>query len=182
MGIKKEFNNHKIINDAVIIYLERMDGTIYETIIDLEDLEYVKSLDLHWHLFVKQTGDVYAHATKYNGIINGKRSYSTFYLSQKIMRTDVGCIVDHKDHNTLDNRKSNLRITETTYNLKNRETRNKNNTTGFRNVCFFHGEYVVQLQINGKNKVLGKFKDVDDAGQFAEQMRQKYYGEFAGNN
>jgi hypothetical protein len=27
-----------------------------------------------------------------------------------------------------------------------------------------------------------KFKDVDEAGRFAEAMRKKYYGEFAGNN
>ena len=44
--------------------------------------------------------------------------------------------------------------------------------------------WVVQLQINKKNTVLGKFpKDqLEEAGKFAEQMRQKYYGKFAGNN
>lgn len=42
--------------------------------------------------------------------------------------------------------------------------------------------YHVQLQINGKNKVLGKFSDVHEAGRFAEEMRQKYYGEFAGKS
>lgn len=42
----------------------------------------------------------------------------------------------------------------------------------------------MQLQINKKNTVLGKFdyEDLDKAGQFAEEMRQKYYGEFAGSN
>jgi hypothetical protein len=42
--------------------------------------------------------------------------------------------------------------------------------------------WVVQLQIEGKNERLGKFKDVHEAGKFAEEMRQKYYGEFAGKS
>ena len=36
--------------------------------------------------------------------------------------------------------------------------------------------------INGKNTPLGKFDDVDEAGVFAEKMRQKYYKDFAGEN
>jgi hypothetical protein len=36
--------------------------------------------------------------------------------------------------------------------------------------------------INGKNTILGKFNDVDEAGNFAKEMRKKYYKDFAGNN
>lgn len=39
--------------------------------------------------------------------------------------------------------------------------------------------WIVQLQINGKNTKLGRFDDVDVAGKFAEEMRQKYYQNFA---
>ena len=44
--------------------------------------------------------------------------------------------------------------------------------------------WIVQLSINKKNTCLGKFEydELDKAGQFAEEMRQKYYGEFAGKN
>jgi len=40
----------------------------------------------------------------------------------------------------------------------------------------------VQLQIDGKNTTLKRFpKDqLDEAVIFAEEMRQKYYGEWAG--
>jgi hypothetical protein len=42
----------------------------------------------------------------------------------------------------------------------------------------------VQLQVNGKNTHLGRFKkdQLEEAGKFAEEMRQKYYGVFAGSN
>ena len=42
--------------------------------------------------------------------------------------------------------------------------------------------YWVQIMINGKNTLLGKFDDVDEAGEFAERMRQKYYKDFAGES
>ena len=92
--------------------------------------------------------------------------------------------IHHRNHNTLDNRKENLELISITENSRHRKGKNKNNTTGYRNVMYNkrykNKPYHVQLQIDGKNKVLGKFSDVDEAGTFAEEMRQKYYGEYAG--
>ena len=82
------------------------------------------------------------------------------------------------------NRKSNLRVISHSNNATNRKSRNKNNKSGYRNVCWDGYKWVVQLSIDGKNTHLGRFdyEDLDKAGKFAEEMRQKYYGEFAGNN
>jgi hypothetical protein len=43
---------------------------------------------------------------------------------------------------------------------------------------------MVQLQIDGKNTCLKRFKEneLEEAGKFAEEMRNKYYGEYAGNS
>jgi hypothetical protein len=94
--------------------------------------------------------------------------------------------VDHVLHDGLDNRRSNLRITDNSSNTKNRKSKNSNNTTGYRNVTHVTSDkktpYHVQLQINGKNTVLGKFADVDKAGKFAKEMRKKYYKEYKGRN
>ena len=94
--------------------------------------------------------------------------------------------MDHINHNTLDNRKENLRISEVLENSRHRKGKNKNNTTGYRNVLYIKSNtkhpYIVRLQINGKGVQLGKFADVHEAGTFAEEMRQKYYGEFAGDS
>ena len=82
------------------------------------------------------------------------------------------------------NRKENLRVILPNENLRNRESRNINNKSGFRNVSWDGHRWVVQLQINGKCVALGRFpyEQLEQAGLFAEQMRQKYYGEYAGNN
>ncbi len=89
-------------------------------------------------------------------------------------------IIDHKNHNGLDNRKENLRLVDRSKNAKHRDGKNKNNKSGYRNVCWIKGKWVVQLQIDGKNTRLGSFVDVNEAGRFAEKMREKYYGEFKG--
>lgn len=92
--------------------------------------------------------------------------------------------VDHINHNTLDDRKSNLRIITSGSNSMNRKGRNSNNKSGYRNVSWHKSinKWVVQLQIDGKNRVLGQFDDVHEAGRFAKEMRIKYYGEFAGED
>lgn len=90
--------------------------------------------------------------------------------------------VDHEDHNGLNNRSLNLRVLNPSQNTENRRGKNTNNKSGYRNVCWLKDEnrYVVQLQIDGKNTRLGYFNDVDKAGEYAEEMRQLYYGEFKG--
>jgi hypothetical protein len=62
--------------------------------------------------------------------------------------------VDHSNNNTLDNRKSNMRVVIESNNSKNRKGRNRNNKSGYRNVSLIKGKWVVQLQIDGKNKRL----------------------------
>lgn len=77
-------------------------------------------------------------------------------------------------------------MTETLYNTKHRKGKNSNNVSGYRNVTYMKNikkkPYHVVLMIRGKRTTLGKFSDVHEAGQFAEEMRQKYYGEFAGES
>ena len=124
----------------------------------------------------------YVFATVHVGVIDGKQKNKIVALHQFVLDTDK--FVDHIEHDTLDNRKSKLRIIDNKHNLRNRKGRNNNNKSGYRNVSWSNGEqkWIVQLQVDGKNTCLGKFpKDqLEEAGKFAEEMRKKYYGEFAG--
>ncbi len=147
-------NKYKIIDDKVIIYLETRDGQVFEAIIDVDDLDKVKQENLKWHVKYSETNSLYyCKATKYLGIINGKYKYKTIYLSQIILgfygRVKM---IDHKNHNPLDNRKDNLRLLNNKQNVTHRKGANKNTTTGVRNVSYsrLEGKYLVQLQIEGK--------------------------------
>ena len=176
-------NEYKIIDDYVIIYIKKRTREIFETYIDLEDFEKVKSYNLKWSVRLEQhTNSYYVQSSKYLGIINGKLNYRTVYLHRIILNIDNipngrDIIPHHKNHDTLDNRRYNLEIKNTADNSVNRKEINKNNKSGYRNVSWNSKKkkWSVQLQINGKNTVLKMFDDVHEAGKYAKEMRQKYY-------
>ena len=168
------------------IELKRRGKDSLWTIIDIDDLEKVLNFPYTW--FSKYYEDIdsyYACATEYLYCENGKSKNRLVYLHQYIMDAD-GKIVDHKNHNTLDNTRANIKVIADKHNSTNRKTRNSNNKSGYRNVSWSKSseKWIIQLQINGKNKILGYFpyEQLEEAGAFAEQMRQKYYGEYAGMN
>ena len=95
--------------------------------------------------------------------------------------------IDHVNRDIKDCRKENLRVITVKQNATNRTGRNRNNTSGYRNVCWDkkNDRWIVQLSVDGKNKCFGRFpkEQLKEAGKFAEQMRKEVYGEeFAGGN
>lgn len=182
---KKKGNNYIIDEENGIakIELNRKNDENLWAIIDLEDLDRVINFPYTWFArYHKNIDGYYAAVSMY---LPELQRATPVYLHQFIMG-ETENFVDHINHNTLDDRKSNLREITVGQNSRYRENRNRNNKSGYRNVSWSKSEkkWLVQLQINKKNTVLGKFEceDLDKAGKFAEEMRQKHYGEFAGGN
>lgn len=178
---KKKGNNYVVDEENGIarIELNRRNAENLWTTIDLEDLERVINFPYTWFAKYNHTNDeYYVTASVYHPELQQARP---IFLHQFLMNAN-GKDVDHENNDTLDNRKTNMRVVEESNNSKNRKGRNRNNKSGYRNVSLIKGKWVVQLQIDGKNTKLGSFDDVHEAGKFAEEMRQKYYGEFAGKN
>lgn len=174
-------NQYKVIGDYVIIYMKHRNGDVYETYIDLDDLERVSDIQHSWYAsWDKYIQGYYARISKYEGIVEGKPKYKPILLHRFIANAKKGDIVDHMNHNPLDNRKENLRITNIKNNSRHRSGKNSNNKSGYRNVSWRYNCWVVQLQVDGKNTILDKFDDVHEAGKFAEEMRKKYYGKYKG--
>jgi hypothetical protein len=170
-------NEYKIVDDYVVIYLKPKDGHSMEFIIDMSDFNLVNSHEgswiAAWHVNVK---DYYVKANVRKS--NGRKTTITL---QSFLVSAKNKLIDHIDHDTMNNRRSNLRVSDASTNSMNRKAKNSNNTSGYRNVCWNGNKWIVQLQINKKNKVLGKFDDVDEAGLFAKEMRIKHYGKFRGS-
>ena len=178
---RKKGNNYVIDkeNNIAKIELHRRNKESLWTTIDLEDLEKVIGFSYTWFAKYNHTNDeYYAVASVYHPELQQTRP---IYLHQFLTNAN-GKDVDHINNDTLDNRKSNMRVVMESNNSRNRKGRNRNNKSGYRNVSLIKGKWVVQLQIDGKNKKLGSFEDVHEAGKFAEEMRRKYYGEYSGKN
>lgn len=173
----RKYNNYIVEGDIAKIELTRTNGKeSLWAIIDAEDLERVLAFPYSWHASLdKYTHTYYVHAFNYK---TKEKALLQMYIGNPDKIT--GVLVDHRNHDTLDNRKANLRIVEKQANTRNRNGANINNKSGYRNVCLIRGKWQVQIQIDGKNTNMGRFNDVDEAGLFAEEMRHKYYGEFAG--
>nr|BDD45024.1 hypothetical protein 14 [Bacillaceae bacterium] len=101
----------------------------------------------------------------------------TVYLHQVITMNPPKTVVDHYNHNTLDNRRENLRVVSYGANAQNRKGAQKNNrSTGLRNVYRRpNGKFIVRLTVEGNQIHIGTFDNVNDANRAAKEARRKYF-------
>lgn len=178
-------NDYEIRGNVVAIILKQKNGNTMETIIDLEDFDKVEALNLSWHAqWDNVLKKYYCKATRYLGYIDKKGKCETVYLHAVVLGFHKKMHIDHINHDTLDNRKSNLVEKTARQNVLNRKGANSNNKSGHRNVSWskIFNKWIIQLEINGKNHIFDEnFDSVENAANFAEQMRSKYYGDCHGN-
>lgn len=90
-----------------------------------------------------------------------------------------GKIVDHKNHNKLDNRKENLRICTAKENARNTSV-SKNNKVGVLGVRKVKsGKYEARIVADRTEYSLGYFETLEQAAAARKTAEEKYHGEFA---
>lgn len=88
--------------------------------------------------------------------------------------------VDHINHDTLDNRRKNLRICTRAENSMNRKL-NINNTSGYKGISWNKPtkKWMAQIRKNGIGIHLGLFANIYQAAKAYDQAAKKLFGEFA---
>lgn len=102
-------------------------------------------------------------------------------MSRFITNCSKGMVVDHINGDTLDNRRSNLRVCTHSENMRNRRILSKNNKTGYKGVSWniFAKQWQVGISFKGKHMTVGYSRDIKEAAKIYNEAAIKYHGDFA---
>lgn len=112
---------------------------------------------------------------------NGKRE--VLLMHRVVMNARPGEWVDHANHDTLDNRKSNLRIVSRAENQRNRGLP-KQSTTGYKGVTLRErvSRWEASIKKSGRTHYLGHYTNPEDAARAYDAKATELFGEFALTN
>jgi hypothetical protein len=125
----------------------------------------------------------FAEGTAQNCYAVRKENGRSIKMHRQITRAPDHLVVDHIDHNGLNNRRANLRLCTFAENCRNlRITRHK--TSKYKGVHWHKGQkkWAAQITANGKRHHLGYFAKEIDAAQAYDRAAPKYHGQFAHPN
>ena len=134
---------------------------------DLEDYDKIK--DYCWNVSTRKENNYKT--------LNARdcKNNKTVRFANIIMNSKY---VDHINKNTLDNRKSNLRICSQNQNSRN-QSKPYNSNCPFMGVSFINGKYYSRIGVNKKKIHLGTFNTLEEAIIVRLKAEKEYFGEFA---
>ena len=99
-------------------------------------------------------------------------------MHREILKPRKGQVIDHKNHNGLDNRRSNIRLCTYANNAQN--SRRKRGVSGFRGVWPHpSGIWHVYIQCRGVATFLGCFHDPAEGAKAYDKAAKRLHGTFA---
>lgn len=90
-------------------------------------------------------------------------------------------LVDHRNGDSLDNRRANLRLCSYSQNTANSAIR-RDNTSGRKGVSFQSGRkkpWIAKIQVEGRERYLGHYSTAEEAGEAYRIGAIEAFGEFA---
>lgn len=153
-------------------YMQLTQG--FWAVLDAEDAYLVCGRD--WHAR-KCSGPVYAVANGHPDE-NGKRGQ--IQMHRLIMGAPKGILVDHRDGNGLNNRRSNLRLATKAENARNKPA-HRNNRSGLKGVHWsqVNRRWIALITHDGQKHHLGTFGTKEEASAAYEAAAIRLHGEFA---
>lgn len=136
----------------------------------VSDVDYSFLSQIRWHANRTPYGSFYAR-----GRCNGKRIYMHQLIAER--RGDSCDNVDHRNGDTLDNRRSNIRTATHQQNLRNMRKEVKS-ASGVRGVHRNKSRWIARLTIDGKGLCFGTYDTIVEAAEARRKAELKYFDDF----
>lgn len=142
-------------------------------IIDPEDVERINALERRWRLlhgYVACQTRIFESPTR-----------RIIRLHRFVIQAPDRLVVDHINHDLLDNRKCNLRICTQSQNMMNQRPRSTQMTSAFKGVSWNPNSkgWLASIGTGASRIHLGKFGDPISAAGAYDRAALKMFGEFA---
>ena len=147
----------------------------YYAIIDDIDFELINKFK--WHLY-EHCNNKYAVA--HDRSEQGKDK--TIRMHRLILNAEKGVVVDHVNHNGLDNRRINIRLCTQSQNAMNGNIRTSvNKSSKYKGVSWNEKRkrFVSYIMLNYKRIYIGRYKNESDAAIAYNNKAIELFGEFA---
>lgn len=148
-------------------------------LVDDEDFDRINSHK--WCAALDRTTNSYYAARNSPRDADGKQH--RILMHREIMNAKHGEQVDHINHDTLDQRRSNLRLCSNSQNHANQRMPSTNKS-GFKGVSLDKptGKWKAQVRANGEKKYIGLYVTAIEAAIAYDDAALKYQGEYAYTN
>ncbi len=153
--------------EAVQLPVYGRAGVVAHVLVDVIDAPIVRTLRLN----LARGG----YAVFYKKIDGRLHAYK---LHRSLLAAPGGLVVDHINHDPLDNRRENLRLCTSAENSRNRKL-DPRNKTGFKGVSRNRHSFVATIQVNRKLRHLGSFASAIEAARRYDEAAIALHGEFA---
>jgi hypothetical protein len=98
-------------------------------------------------------------------------------MGRLVSSAPAGMHADHRDFDSLNNRRTNLRVCTVAQNLHAR--RYRRNGTGYRGVQKTAGGYMARIYVNNRDVSLGTYQTAEEAARVRDAKALELFGEFA---